>query len=169
MQAWKITDVKEFMNQMLCKEAFDEFLLSEAQIITKATYTIDGHCTDEYYTPEELQERGLLEQPRLLSYGEVRNFCLDIIRGKKTPVFFKFVFEATDQKIETLLQQHDMTLSRKDVTALVMNVRFQQGKLTVTSGTALTVFTMDRSLEKEWDMLLEHFFIQLGVDLERIS
>ena len=38
-------------------EAFDEFLLSEAQIITKATYTIDGHCTDEYYTPEELQER----------------------------------------------------------------------------------------------------------------
>ena len=48
MIALKITEVKNFMNQFLCQEVFDHFLLQEAVIQTNALYHIDGTVPVSY-------------------------------------------------------------------------------------------------------------------------
>ena len=49
------------MNQLLCSEIFDHFLLSEASIAKDATFTIDGHINTTYYSKEELDEQRLTD------------------------------------------------------------------------------------------------------------
>lgn len=54
MLALKVLDVKNCMNDLLASEAFDRFLLSDATITTRMTYSLDGHLTKGYLTEEEL-------------------------------------------------------------------------------------------------------------------
>lgn len=65
MIALKITEVKNFMNQFLCQEVFDHFLLQEAVIQTNALYHIDGTVQKEFYTNEEMEELALNGLPFL--------------------------------------------------------------------------------------------------------
>ena len=50
MLALKVLDVKNCMNDLLASEAFDRFLLSDATITTRMTYSLDGHLTKGYLT-----------------------------------------------------------------------------------------------------------------------
>ena len=52
MLALKVLDVKNCMNDLLASEAFDRFLLSDATITTRMTYSLDGHLTKGYLTEE---------------------------------------------------------------------------------------------------------------------
>ena len=59
MIALKLTDIKTLMNQLLCSELFDNFLLAEASIAKDATFHIDGHINASYYSTEEIVETGI--------------------------------------------------------------------------------------------------------------
>ena len=47
MIALRISEIKLFMNQLLCTETFDHFLLQDATIQKDATYTIDGRLNPD--------------------------------------------------------------------------------------------------------------------------
>ena len=53
MIALKISEVKDFMNKLLCQEVFDHFLIQEAVINTNVSYHIDGKLQDGFYSEEE--------------------------------------------------------------------------------------------------------------------
>jgi len=145
MQSFRITDVKGFMAQLLTKETFDSFLLVEATIHNRIAYVIDGHM------------RG--EEKVCVPYGEVRPLCFDMIKGKQTPEFFKFVLQLPSDQKENLIEDSDVVLQSADVLSLSMNIRYQNNELTLMTGTSLRIFTVDRSLEQCWDQWVRQFLV----------
>ena len=58
MLALNIPELKNFMNQLLCSDTFDHFLLKEATIQKDAVWNFDGTVTPDFYSSEELEEQG---------------------------------------------------------------------------------------------------------------
>ena len=89
MIALKIAEVKDFMNKLLCQDVFDHFLIQEAVITTNVSCHIDGTLQKDFYTLEELEEQNLTGLS-FVPYGLLRSSCFNLIKGKKTPSYFKF-------------------------------------------------------------------------------
>ena len=160
----KITHTKDFMNKLLLSEAFDAFLVKEASISTFFTLQLEGKRIKDFYSSEELEALG--EDHDFARWLEIKPFCLQVIRGKKTPVSFKFVFKLSSKNTSKFLQQTGLQISVADVSGLFLHIHFEQGSITCTSGTSLKIFTMDKSLDKEWDIMVERFLKQQQLDYE---
>ncbi len=160
----KITHTKDFMNKLLLSEAFDAFLVKEACISTFFTLQLEGKRIKDFYSSEELEALG--EDHDFARWLEIKPFCLQVIRGKKTPVSFKFVFKLSSKNTSKFLQQTGLQISVADVSGLFLHIHFEQGSITCTSGTSLKIFTMDKSLDKEWDIMVERFLKQQQLDYE---
>lgn len=147
----QISDVKLFMNKLFLSEYFDAFLLSEANFVTFNTFHIDGTLQHAYYSSEELEASGM-SQARFSLWKQVRPFALSLVKGTHTPLEFKIVFRLSDRNVEKLLRQSGITaFSSADIDGLFLNLNFSRGTLYCISGTSLTLFSMDKSVEHAWD------------------
>ena len=45
----------------------------------------------------------------------------------------------------------------------MLNIRFENGKLSCTTGTSLKLFTLDKSLDQAWDRMVQKFFLQQNI------
>ena len=132
MIALKLPEVKYFMNQLLCTETFDNFLLQEAVIQKDITFHIDGRLNNGYYNEEELEARsltGLAFLPFLLSPANLTR---------------------------TVEQAHT-GFTPGDVSAMYLNLSFQNRELHLTTGVSYRIFSGDKSLEHEWDRMVRLF------------
>lgn len=97
MLALSVTDIKDFMNQLLIGETFDHFSLIEASIVTFNTFTIDGKLQKDFFDTDTLE--AFTENAMEYSlWHDVKPFCFSVIRGKRTPVSFKIVFRLPQKK-----------------------------------------------------------------------
>lgn len=167
MISLKIIDVKDFMSKLLISDTFNKFLLSEAIITTGNTFTIDGHLNKEFYSTEELEEYNLTEQ-NISSWEALKPFCLELIKGKKTPLHFKIVFLLSSNNVIKLLEQSGMSLSPQDVNGLFLNIKYANNTLHCITGTSLKLFTLDKSIENEWDSMIQKFFKSHEIAFETI-
>ena len=83
MVAFKIVDVKDFMNKLLIGEVFDNFLLVSFEISSFAKVTIDGVRNEAWYEDSE----GL---GRYLSWKELRNKVSLLVKGDRIPLAMTF-------------------------------------------------------------------------------
>ena len=166
MISLKITDTKFFMNQLLCSETFDNFLLLEASITKDATFIINGHINPSFYSPEEREEAGLCEYT-ILPYSKLRPVCYQLIRGKHTPVCFKFVLMLSPDNTANVLAQSLSGYYLHDITGIYLNISFQNGQLNLTTGISYTIFATDRTLEQEWDLLLQKFLFRHNISFDK--
>lgn len=151
-----ILDVKGFMSQLLLHDTFDRFYLTEASVTTFGTFFIDGHMQRDYYSSEELEQEEF-SQP--YSYWkQIRPFCLALIKGKKTPLNFKIVFQLSAANTEKLLLQSGTSLTLSDIGGLYLNLHYNGQELHCVTGTSLNLFTLDKSLEHAWDEMVRKFF-----------
>ena len=162
MIALQLTDVKTFMNQLLCSELFDRFLLSEASITKDATFTVNGHINPAFYSAEELETEGLTGLD-ILPYSRLRPVCYQLIRGKHTPVSFKFVLTLSPENMKHTLARSDSSFTDNDVKGIFINLAFQNGRLTLTTGISYILFSTDRTLDHEWDGLIKKFLAKNSV------
>lgn len=159
----QIKDVKDFMNKLLLKPVFDAFLVVEGSVITYNTFHIDGHLQPDFYTKEEQEELGLSTR-RFSRWQDLRPFCLELIKGKHTPLGFRFTFQLSAENTAKLLTQTGSTFSPSDVNGLVLNIRYEGTALFCTTGTSLNLFTLDKSLEQSWDQMVQKFFLKQEID-----
>lgn len=145
------------MSKLLISDVFNKFLLSEATITTSNTYTIDGHLNKEFYTAEELEANNLTEQT-ISSWETLKPFCFEVIKGKKTPLNFKIVFLLSSANVARLLEQSGISLTANDINGLFLNIKYSNNVLQCITGTSLKLFTLDKSLENEWDSMIQKFF-----------
>ena len=96
----------------------------------------------------------------------MREFCLSLIKGKRTPLNFQFVFGLSNYNIEKLLKQQSLDFQPSDVAGLYLNIKFDGHALQCTTGTAMNLFTMDKSLEHAWDQMVQKFFSQKGISYD---
>lgn len=161
MIAFSLTNIKEFMSQLLLSETFDSFAFIEGEIVTFNTFRIDGFLQKEFFDTEE-------PLPEYSLWKNVRDYCFSLIRGKRTPLSFRFVFSLSRKNIEKLTAQNVPSLDPDAVQGLYLNIHYDGARLTCVTGTSFKTFTMNKSLERTWDEMAEKFFRQKGVEFEKI-
>ncbi len=160
MVALQIQDIKTFMNKLLLLQTFDNFLLIEGSITTYNTFRIDGRLHKDFFTEEELEQR-LLSQREFSLWKEVKPFCLELIKGKKTPLNFKFTFQLSKENTARLLTTSGITsILPENISGLLLNIRYDNGTLSVITATNLNLFTLDKTLEHAWDDMVKRFLKQ---------
>lgn len=160
MIALTLTEVKECMSKLLLSEIFDPFLFIEGEIMTFGTFTMDGYLKKEFFEGAEVPER------EYALWKDVREYCFSLIKGKRTPLSFKFVLGLSDSNIQKLLEGQGLDYQPQDVRGLYINLRYDGSKLQCVTGTAMNLFTMDKSLEQAWDTMVQKFFTQKGIEYE---
>lgn len=143
---------KSCMQHLLLKSTFDSFSLIEGDITTYNTFKIDGYIHKSFF--EEAPEKDYS------SWGDVREFCFNIIRGKRTPLNFKFILSLPQNKFVDFLTGHEIAgISPADIQGLYLNIKYDGTSLQCTTGTSLTLFTLDKTLENAWDHYIQQFFL----------
>lgn len=167
MIALELTDIKDFMNKLLRSEVFDHFHLQEAVITSGVTYTINGQITKGFYSEDEITKLDL-EGCRFLPFSMLKTNCFDLIKGKKTPSAFRFVFLLSPKNMEKTLSAVGSTYKLSDVTGMYINVKYQNQLLSLTTGIAYNIFSTDKTLENEWDKMVVKFLKQHEIAFEEI-
>lgn len=159
-----ITEVKAFMGKLLAQTTFDFFLLKEMELSTFINFNINGQLNDAFFTKEELEERG--ENQKSVLWSEVRSIAYSMIKGNKTPLTLKIVFQLPRPLCEELVQQSGGRLKSEEVGGLYLNVRFDKNELHIITGTAIKTFTLDKTLEQEWDLRVKRILKEQGIAFE---
>ena len=156
MRAFQIQDVKVFMSHLLISHTFDRFLLHEASISTFSTFSIDGRLNKDYFSYDE-EDNETADTLKYPYWEQIRPFCFSLIKGKKTPVSLKVVFQLSPGGLTKLLVSNHLSLKPEEVGGLFLNIRYDGQKLIATTGTSLKVFSMDKTLDQIWDNLITNF------------
>lgn len=164
MLALQITSLKILMNQLLVGDTFDIFLLEEATISTANTYTIDGHVNADFYSPAEQDT----DAPSydLRPWSELKGLCFQLIKGKRTPLFFKFVFHLKPENARALWEQQNGTTDLDMPRAMVLNLRYDGTGAILTTATAYHTFVMDKTADIIWDKAVMKYLSQKGIQYE---
>jgi hypothetical protein len=163
MLALELNNTKDFMNKLLASEIFDHFLLQEAVITAAASYVIDGKITKGYFSDEEKEKFGIRECT-FLPYSMLRQKCFDLIKGKKTPASFKFVLMLSPENLKRTLESIKSGFGPDDITGVFINIRYQNQLLTLTTGVSYRTFSTDRTLDTEWDKMVQIFLRQHDIE-----
>lgn len=167
MIALELTDIKDFMNKLLRSDVFDHFLLQEAMITSSATYTINGQITKGFFTEEEIEELHL-DGCRFLPFSMLKGNCFDLIKGKKTPSAFRFVFLLSPTNMAKTIAAVGSSYTASDVTGMYINLKYQNQMLSLTTGIAYSIFSTDKTLESEWDKMVIKFLKQHEIAFDEI-
>lgn len=157
MVSLELTDVKGFMPHLLLRDTFDSFSFIEGEITTFNTFKIDGYIQKDFF------DSGT-QLPVYSRWKDVREYCLSIIRGKRTPLSFRLVFSLSASNTERLIVENIPGLCPEDVQGLYLNIRYDRKQLSCITGISFHTFTMDKSLEHAWDEMVQKFFKQKQIE-----
>lgn len=160
MISLNILEVKQFMAKLLTNTVFDNFLFRELDIQTFTSFHISGQFNEAFFTDEELEER---KEKRYTLWGDIRPIAFSMIKGNKTPLSMKVVFQLPKDQSEELVQRLSGRVHIDEVGGLYMNIRFEKNELHIITGTAIKTFTLDKTLEQEWDEEVKRFLKSLGI------
>lgn len=154
MISLRIEEVKSFMGKLLANTLFDEFVLKEMEIQTFTTFHVSGQFHEKFFTKEELEEKGT---DNAVLWSEIRGIAFSMIRGNKSPLSMKIVFQLPENQTHKLVGSFGGKLRSEDVGGLYINIRFEKNELHIISGTAIKTFSLDKTLEQEWDSWVKRF------------
>lgn len=155
MKSYPIEDVKTLMNELLVNEKYDSFYMFETRLKVAMDYYINGKINKEFFDTEDLEE----EIYDYISWKDIKNTVFELIKGKRLPISFKLILMFNRENIERLIEMNNIPVNPQDVSALFLNIYYENGALTVTTGTSLKVFTLDKTLEHLWDDTVEKYYI----------
>lgn len=165
MLALKISSVKAFMNHLLVADTFDNFLMAEATISTANTYQIDGHVNKEFFASEDISETPSIPYD-FSEWKDIKPLCFNLIKGKRTPLFFKFVLHLKPEPVGKLLAAGNSNVSTEQVKALVLTIKYDGMQVLLTTGSAYHTFVMSKEPDNIWDKALQQFLARKGIDYE---
>lgn len=167
MLALQITALKPFMNGLLAGDLFEPFLLEEAEIATATTVSIDGRLNKDFFPPDEWEDKSL-HPYEFAAWKDMKSVCFDLIKGKRTPSHFQFVFQLMPRHTLSILEKGNAAIAPNLVKAFVLTVRFNGEKAILCTGTSYTTFVMDKEPEQLWDEACKQYFYKKGIACEPI-
>lgn len=167
MLALQITSMKAFMHHLLVADTFENFLLAEATISMANTYQIDGHINKEFYSEEELSD------PNCCSYDftlwkDIKPFIFNLIKGKKTPLFFKIILHLNPANVGKLLAAGGCSIPAEQIKALVLTIKYDGTHAVLTTGSAFNTFIMSKEPDEIWDKAMMQFLSRKEIPFERL-
>ena len=167
MTALQITSMKQFMHQLLVADTFEPFLLEEAVISTACTFHIDGHVNRDFYADDE--DSAEKKPYEFRPWSEIKGLCFDLIKGKRTPLFFRFVLHLMPEKASALLEKEASDVDPSQVKALVLNIRYDGSKAVLTTGTAFHTFLLSKTPDAIWDKAVRRYLDLKGIQYEDLG
>ena len=160
MVAFKIVDVKNFMNKLLIGEVFDNFLLVSFEISSFAKVTIDGVRNEAWY--EDSESPG-----RYLSWKELRNKVSLLVKGDRIPLTMKAVFRLSETNTEKVAAKLGVNDAAEKDYGLFFNLKFENNELNIVTGVSVTDFLISKELGNLWDEDLLKFlkYYQITVEM----
>ena len=122
--------------------------------MTFTSFHVSGQFHEKFFSKEEFEERGGEQE---VLWGEIKGIAFSIIRGNKSPVSMKIVFQLPQAQANKLVEDLGGKLRLEDLGGLFINIRFEKNELHIITGTAIKTFTLDKTLEQEWDMWVKNF------------
>ena len=165
MKAYRAEDLRSFTQALFLKESFDRFLVAEAEFRTFCAFSVSGAAERGWFTDEELEEERVEEY---ISWRKLRPVCFGLIRGKKTPGYFRITFRADPEEEEAFLKENAPSFPRESLGGLFWNLKYENGKLQLISAASMNRFPPDRALEEAWDRRTERFLKEEKIPYERI-
>ncbi len=164
MIALKITSVKSFMSSILKGNTFDNFLLKEASVSTALTHNIDGHINRDFFSKEEQTTENIPYE--YIKWADFKSTCFEMIKGKRSPVFFRFVLLLMPDIAQMLLKSKNCIVDADHVEAMVLNILFSSNIITITTGLADSTFVMSKGPDNIWDEYIIGFLNSQNIEYE---
>ena len=164
MIAIKVPKQKIFMSKLLTGGLFDDYLVEEVVIDTYNTFTIDGHVHNEFYKNANSDENEIIAED-FSKWEKLRPICLELIKGKQTPLGFKFVLRLSDSGKAKIFKDLDSDISADQV-SFGINIRYSSGEVVITTGVFCSIFTLDKEAEKAWDNYVPSFLESNDIETE---
>lgn len=149
------------MSHLLLKETFNRFLFIEGKITTFNTFQIDGFLQKDFFDTAPQRDYSY--------WKDVQSFCLQLIKGRRTPLNFKIVLSLDPESFPSFLARHQLDAYRpEEIQGLYLNFHYDGNTLQCVTGVSLHTFRMDKSLEHEWDTYAEKMLENMmpGVSLD---
>ena len=137
--------VKAFMGQLLREALFDNFEVRSVEIITNLRVDIDGQL--EAAQSDEAK-------PGFTTWEALRPLVYAIIKTSPKPKHVKVVFS---YKAAEACDIHS------NAAALFLNLVYENGQVSFTTGTAQREFLFEKTLDAAWDGWVTAFFEQAGL------
>ncbi len=161
----KIKDKKDFMGKLLAGKTFDSFLLKEASIHSFVPYLIDGHINKAFFDADDSVSASFLTY-EYAQWKDIRSVCFDLIKGKRTPTKFMFVLYLKPEAMTAMFDKAGISITETFVQNLILNIRFEQGEMSLTTGVDYSGFTLDKSAEQLWDTTTFKFLDKKEISYE---
>jgi len=152
---------KDFMGKLLASDAFDSFLLQEASIITSVSYSVSGRIHPDFFSDEDEKT-----EEEFIPWNQIRPRLFELIKGKNPPVSLKMTLLLGSAAAALLLQKESPKGHSEAFRAFALNIRFENGNVTLISGTSYDSFVPDKSLDIIWDETLKRFLTSKGIGFE---
>lgn len=153
MIAGTVENKKEFMAMLLKGNAFDRLLVRSVSIKTNIFYEMDCVINKDWYTAEE--QESLTE--KYIAWSELRPTIFNIIKGNKLPGYMKIILSPSDEAMAKI---------HTNAAALFINIIFENGKLSIITGSSEKMFSLDKAVEHSWDEYAARFFKHNGIIIE---
>ncbi len=155
-----LIDIRLVTSHLFLKDTFDHFSFIDGEVTTFNTFRIDGYIQKDFFDTDS----GL---PEYSYWKNVREFCFSLVRGKRTPLNFRFVLCLPQKNIRRLVEEHIPSLDPETVRGLYLNLTFDGKHLSCVTGTSFHTFTLDRSLEHMWDEMVQTFLKKQNIPFEK--
>lgn len=159
MIAFKIVDVKDFMNKLLIGEVFDNFLLVSFEITNYAKITIDGVKNEAWYEEEV--------SGRYVTWKEVRDKISSLLKGDRVPLGIKGVFRLSEENTDKTAAKLGIKNAAEKDYGLFFTLKFEKGEINIVTGVSVTDFLMSKQIGNLWDEDLLKFlkYYQIAVEM----
>jgi len=156
-------ETKKCMNKLLLSDTFDHYQFIEGEITTFNKFHIDGYLKKDFYDSDTVE---IPANQHYSYWKDIRDFCFTIIKGKRTPLDFRFVLALSQENTEKFLAAESLSFTPLDVQGLYLNFKYDGTHLTCTTGTSMNLFTLDKSLDHAWDKMVQKIFLKYEINYE---
>ena len=159
MIAFKIVDVKDFMNKLLIGEVFDNFLLVSFEITNYAKITIDGVKNEAWYEEEV--------SGRYVTWKEVRDKISSLLKGDRVPLGIKGVFRLSEENTDKTAAKLGIKDAAEKDYGLFFTLKFEKDEINIVTGVSVTDFLISKQIGNLWDEDLLKFlkYYQIAVEM----
>lgn len=165
MLALQIQDVKTFMSGLLVHTMFDRFLLYEMDITMANSFHMNGLINREWYSTDELEQ---MNDRTYAKWTEMKPIAYELIKGKKTPTAFKIIFMLDEDDLIQLARSCGEQYNHETIQSMLFNVKYEKNVLTIITGTSMKTFTLDKTLEQQWDQTMINFLRKQKIAFEQL-
>lgn len=153
MEIFEIEEKADYMRELFANR-YDSFYLYEARVKTKLDYYVNGKLNKDYFDSEQAEEL-----PEYIEWKDIKQTVYDYIKGTRLPIALKIILMFNRENVNRLLEMNHLPVNSEDVSALFLNVVYEHDTLSVTTGTSLKIFTLDKTLEQVWDDTVKKYYI----------